>query len=344
VLGYLIRRVLWAIVLLFAISVCTFVIFYVIPGPGIRVGQGFGENSFSFGSALQLHGPLPEQYAQFVWHILHGSLGYSYFREEPVTHVLLRGAPVTASLVIGGLIVSLLIAIPVGILAATRPRSVFDKATVAVVLIGVSAHPIWLSLMLSYFLGYRAQIFPIGGGYCDAIHPDGLCGGVFEWGYHLILPWFVFAALFAAMYTRMIRASVMEALDDDYVRVARAKGATEWRVMRSHVIRNAMLPVVTLLGMDVSIQLVNSAYIESIFALPGLGRTWLQSFPRRDLPVIMGIALYFSVAAILVNLIVDLLYAWIDPRIGLSYRRAARGEIAHTGAQAPAPAAPVPSP
>jgi peptide/nickel transport system permease protein len=322
VLAYLIRRIVWAIVLMFVLSVCTFVVFYVLPGSGSTVGRRFGEETIQFDESVHLHGSLVSEYGQYVWNLAHGSLGYSNFRKEAVTTVLLRAAPVTLSLVAGGMLFALLLAIPLGILSAIKARTLFDKAAVAFVLIGVSAHPIWLSLVVLYLLSYKAGLFPVGGGYCDVIHPSITCGGPVQWAYHLVLPWFVFGLVFAAMYTRMVRAAVLETLEEDYVRTARAKGASPWHVIRKHVLRNAMLPVVTMLGMDVGIALAGSVYIESIFGLPGLGKTVLQSIPRRDLPVLMGIAFYASLAVILVNLMIDTIYALIDPRIGLSWSEA----------------------
>ena len=144
----------------------------------------------------------------------------------------------------------MLIAVPIGILSALRPRSLLDRSAMVFVLIGISAHPVWIGLILIYFVGYKAGLTPLGG-YCDMINPSTDCGGPIEWAHSLILPWITFAILFAALYVRMIRANVLEAMNEDYVRTARAKGAPEWLVMRSHVLRNAMLPIVTMLGMDI---------------------------------------------------------------------------------------------
>ena len=188
------------------------------------------------------------------------------------------------------------------------------------VLIGVSAHPVWIGLILAYFLGYKAGLFPISG-YCDLINPDTDCGGPAQWAWHLALPWMTFAFLFTANYVRMIRANTMEAMNDDYVRTARAKGAPEWIVMRTHVLRNAMLPVVTMLGMDIGLVLGGAIFTETVFSLPGLGRTALQAVTTFDLPTVQGIVVFGTVATfavIVCNLIVDLLYAVIDPRIRLA--------------------------
>jgi peptide/nickel transport system permease protein len=220
-------------------------------------------------------------------------------------------------LVFGGAIFWMLIALPVGILSALRPRSLLDRISMVFVLIGISAHPVWIGLLFAYFFGFKLGAFPITG-YCDFIHPSGSCGGPVQWAYHLFLPWCTFAILFAALYVRMIRANVMEALNEDYVRTARAKGAPEWLVMRSHVLRNALLPIVTMLGMDIGLALGGAIFTESVYGLPGLGKTVIQAIEGFDLPVTQGVVVFATLCIITFNLLVDLLYAVIDPRIRLS--------------------------
>ena len=187
------------------------------------------------------------------------------------------------------------------------------------VLIGISAHPVWIGLIFSWFFGYKLGITPIAG-YCEVFSPPpgAACGGLVQWFYHMILPWSTFAILFAALYVRMIRASVMETLNEDYVRTARAKGAPESQVMIKHVLRNAMLPVVTMLGMDIALGLGGAVFTESVFSMHGLGQTLVQSLTNDDLPTTQGIVVFATLAIIVFNLIVDLLYAVIDPRIRLA--------------------------
>jgi len=186
------------------------------------------------------------------------------------------------------------------------------------VLIGISAHPLWIGLIFAYFIGYKWHITPITN-YADFFNPPpGQPGGPVQWAYHLVLPWMTFMILFAALYVRMIRANVIETLNEDYVRTARAKGAPEHLVMRRHVLRNAMLPVVTMLGMDIGLALGGAVFTETIYSLPGLGRTAVQALNALDLPTVEGIVVFSTLAIIVFNLIVDLLYAWIDPRIRLA--------------------------
>jgi peptide/nickel transport system permease protein len=221
---------------------------------------------------------------------------------------------VTLSLLFGGLIFWLLMAVPIGILSALRPRSLLDRSGMVFVLVGVSAHPAWLGLVLGWLLGYHWHIFPFFG-YCEVFSPTTICGGPTQWAYHLLLPWFTFSLLFAAIYARMIRASVLETLDEEYVRTARAKGAGEAKVLKSHVLRNAMLPVVTMVGMDIGTALGGVIFIESVFGLPGLGGMLRQAITAKDLPVMLGVVTFTTIGILLLNLIIDISYAFIDPRV-----------------------------
>jgi peptide/nickel transport system permease protein len=230
---------------------------------------------------------------------------------------VLNAAPVTASLVLGGAVLWMLIALPIGILSALRPKSLLDRGAMVFVLIGISAHPVWIGLILSYLVGFKLGWTPITG-YCDFVNPSTDCGGPVQWAYHMILPWITFAVLFAALYVRMIRANVMEASGEDYVRTARAKGAPEHTVIRSHILRNALLPIVTMLGMDIGVALGGAIFTETIFALPGLGQTALVAITNFDLPTVQGVVVFATISIIVFNLVVDLLYAVIDPRIRLS--------------------------
>jgi peptide/nickel transport system permease protein len=318
---YLVRRILWAAVLFLVVTVVTYVIFFLIPvdpakqACGQRASQTCIENAKEH---LGLDKPVYVQYGKFLWRVVaHFDLGRSFANRQDVREIVFDAAPTTASLVFGGVVVWMLIAVPIGILSALRPRSVMDRVTMVAVLVGISAHPVWIGLILSYFIGFKLGWTPITG-YCDFINPATECGGPIDWAHSMILPWITFAILFAALYVRMIRANVLEAMNEDYVRTARAKGAPEWLVMRSHVLRNAMLPVVTMLGMDIGLALGGAIFTETVFSLPGLGRTALQAVTTFDLPTVQGIVVFGTLAIIVFNLLVDLLYAWIDPRIRLA--------------------------
>jgi peptide/nickel transport system permease protein len=335
VVRYIIRRLLWAIVLFLSVTVVTYVIFYLIPVDPARLAAGRNPTPQQVKAVAHYLGtdrPVYYQYGLFLKRlVIDHSLGYSFADREAVNTSVLSAAPVTASLVFGGAILWMLIAIPVGVFSALHPRSKTDRVAMASVLVGISAHPIWIGLVLSYVFGYvptsghalgltfpSFTFMPIQG-YCNlrGASQGQVCGGPIQWFYHLILPWITFAILYAAFYVRMIRANVMETLNEDYVRTARAKGAPELQVLRSHVLRNAMLPVVTMLGMDIAIALGGAVLVENVFGLPGLGQLAVTAVGTFDLPVIIGTVVFASIMVITFNLLVDILYAWIDPRIRL---------------------------
>jgi peptide/nickel transport system permease protein len=311
-------------VLFLAVTVVTYIIFFIIPAnPAFELcGKACSPDDIKRVERYwHLDQPVPVQYYYFLKRlVVNQSLGKSFANRQSVNSIVGASAPVTASLVIGGAVLWMLIAIPLGILSALRPRSLLDRTSMTFVLIGISAHPVWIGLIFAYFFGYKWHSWthlPLGN-YCDFFYPSTDCGGPVQWFVHLVLPWATFALLFAALYTRMIRANVIETMNEDYVRTARAKGAPEHVVMRSHILRNAMLPVVTMLGMDIGIALGGAVFTESVYALPGLGKRLLQSLDTVDLPTIQGIVVFATIVIIGLNLLVDLLYAWIDPRIRLA--------------------------
>ena len=312
---FIVRRALWAVVLLIAVTMVTFDLFFLIPSDPSAAGTRRSQNTTSdVRESLDISGPVYKEYGLFLWRVGHGSFGKSWATDRDVTQIIAEAAPVTLSLVAGGAVFWLLLAVPIGILSALRPRSLLDRLGTVFVLIGISAHPVWLGLILSYFLGYKAHLFPITG-YCNLTGPSSLCHGFMQWMPHLVLPWLTFALLYAALYTRMIRASILETIDEDYVRTARAKGATGWRVLRVHVLRNALLPVVTMLSMDLGLWVSNAVFVETVFGLPGAGKLLTGSLLRRDLPVLMAIVVFVSLLIVFLNLIVDLIYGALDPRV-----------------------------
>jgi peptide/nickel transport system permease protein len=318
---YLVARLLSSIALFFAITLFVFVAFFVLPAStGAARRPGHLAGNVIVRDTYWAHGSFPHQYSHYVWNFIrHGDLGRSYSNREAVTDRLKRAAPVTLSLVVGGVLVWLLISIPLGILSALRPRSLLDRGSTVFVTIGLSAHPVWLGLVLAYFLGYKSQVVPVAS-YCEMISPKTSCGGPVQWAWHLVLPWVIFGLVNAALYTSMIRASVLEALSEDYVRTARAKGASEARVVRKHVLRNVMLPLVTLVGMNTGLALGGVIFIESVFNLPGLGQMFRTSLQQRDLPVTAGIVMFMTVAIMVINLVVDLTYSALDPRVRVQSR------------------------
>ena len=320
---YLVRRLLWAGVLFIAVTFVTYVIFFLVPANPARLAAGqtaTPEMIEEVERFLGLDKPIHIQYFRFLKRlVLEGSLGQSFLNRRPVNQEIYNAAPVTASLVFGAMLMVLAVSLPIGILSALRPRSLLDRAAMVYVLIGISLPSFWIALVLSYIVGFRLGWTPIAG-YCEVVSiPEAsTCGGFFDWAYHMILPWTTLAIVVAGTYVRFIRAEVMETMTQDYVRTARAKGAPERQVMRSHVMRNAMLPLVTIIGLDIGILLGGAIFIEQVFGLPGLGTTAINSISQFDLPVLQGVVIFGAIAIIVFTLIVDLLYAWIDPRIRLT--------------------------
>ena len=320
---FIARRLMWAVFLFVAVTFITYVIFFVAPNDPAKLAAGKAatpEQVKQVAQYLNLDEPVWKQYGLWMKQLVfEQSLGRSFVNREDVNDIIIRAAPVTASLVFGGAILWLLMSIPIGVYSALRPRSLIDRGGMIFVLIGISAHPVWIGLILSFVFGSYLGITPISG-YCDLVNPaiGAECGGPVEWAYHMILPWCTFALLFAALYVRLIRANVMETMSEDYVRTARAKGVAEHTVLRSHILRNSMLPIVTILGLDIALALGGAVFTETIFNLPGLGRQVIVAYEKTDLPVIVGVVVFSTVVIILFNLIVDCLYAVLDPRIRLT--------------------------
>jgi peptide/nickel transport system permease protein len=320
---YLIRRAFWAFFLFIVATMITYVIFFVVPADPALLAAGKATKPSIVAHirhVMHLDLPIYQQYWLFVWNLVrHGNFGYSFVNGLPVRAVLKQEIPVTASIVLGGVIMYLAIAIPTGVISALRPRSILDRTGMVFVLVGISAPSVWIGLILIYLISFKLGWTPIGD-YCNLIpsHQVGVCSGPGNWAYHLILPWLTLAVGSAALYTRLIRANVMETMSEDYVRTARAKGASPARVLIQHVLRNSMLQVVTILGMDLGLLLGGVVFIEIIFGLPGLGQQLVLAAPRFDLPVIVGIVMFATLSVITFNFLVDVLYAWLDPRIRLT--------------------------
>ncbi len=322
-LYFLIRRIFWAIFLFLVATIISYIIFFVIPSDPAQIACGTHctpQIIRHVHKSLHLDLPIYQQYWIFLWNMIrHQSLGTSYVNGASVRWIIGQDAPVTASLVFGGAVFWLGISIPVGILSALRPRSILDRFGMIFVLVGISAPAVWIGLILAYLIGFKLGWTPIAG-YCNLLPGGGAaqCSGPVQWAYHLILPWLTFMFLFAALYVRLIRANVMETMSEDYVRTAHAKGASGPRVLFQHVLRNSMLPVVTILGMDIGLALGGAVFTETVFQLRGLGAELIQAAGRKDLPVVVGVVVFATLAVIVFNFIVDVAYAWLDPRIRLT--------------------------
>lgn len=327
-LFYFVRRTLWALVSIFVVTLITYVAFFQIPADPARFlvpNQAPTEQQLREArERLGVDDPLYVQYGRFVWHAAHLDFGDSWAslrgggRDESVRDQLKAAAPVTVSLMAGAAVLWLVIAVPFGTLSALFPRSLLDRGFLFLALLGVSLHPILIGLLLQQWFGYRWQLAPTVG-YCPIAgggRPE--CANAIDWAHHMVLPWASFALLFIALYSRMIRVSVMDTLHETYVRVARARGASEWRVVRSHVLPNSLSPIVTMLGMDLGLMFGSAIFIETVFRLPGLGSMAARAARGDigfDLPVLIGVVLVVSTIIVLLNLLVDLIYAVLDPRV-----------------------------
>jgi peptide/nickel transport system permease protein len=318
-LRYIVRRVLWGIALLFIVSFLVFLIFYAFPSgdPAVaRAGRlATPKEIQNIRETLGLDKPFYVQYWYYVRDlVLHFDFGYSYESNAPVRELIFDRLPATISLVSGAVILWLAAAFPVGIISAVRQRSAFDRATMITTLALYSAPVFWLGLVLLYLfaqdIGQLWPIFPGQGSYTP------ISDGIGSWASALILPWIVLAAASAAIYARYLRSSLIDVMSEDYIRTARAKGVEERQVIMRHGVRSAVTPVVTLLGIDIGLLLAGNAILtESVFNIPGVGRLVFTAIDRSDLPVIQGVVLFGAFFIITFSLIVDIAYAYLDPRV-----------------------------
>jgi peptide/nickel transport system permease protein len=315
-LRFLVRRLFFGLLVLWTVSGAVFVLFFVAPHDPARLIAGrlaTPQTVALVNHRLGLDRPLPQQYARFMWRLLHGDLGYSYYSSAPVRQLLASRLPVTASLALGAAALWLLVGVGVGVAAARRPRSLVDTGGTVLVLAGLSMPTFLVGLLLIYFLFFRLHLlgldlFPAGGYVPLTQDPAG-------WVQHLLLPWVTLALVTAATYSRLTRGSMLEVLGEDYIRTARSKGLSESRVVYRHGLRSALTPVVTQLGVDLGTLLGGVIVTEQIFGLPGLGQLAWQSVTTQDLPVIIGTVLVASAFIVVANLLVDLCYAVLDPRV-----------------------------
>jgi peptide/nickel transport system permease protein len=317
---YIIRRLLWVIVLLFLVSLLTFIIFYVFPSADpavLRAGhQPSPQLIASIRHQFGLDQPWYVQYYRYMKAlVLHFDFGYSYQNNISVRTQIFDRLPATISLAVGGAVVWLVIGIAIGTISAVRRRSFFDRAAMGGALVFISAPVFWLGLVSLYLFASdigKFPIFPGQGSYVPLSQDPG------KWFTSLIMPWFVLAASFAAIYARLLRANLIEAMSEDYIRTARAKGLSERRVILRHGLRSAITPIVTAAGLDIGVLLGGAIITETVFNIPGIGRMSFDAITNADLPTIQGTVLLGAFFILIANLIVDIGYAFIDPRVRYS--------------------------
>jgi peptide/nickel transport system permease protein len=310
---FALRRLVGMAAVLFAVSVLTFLIFNVIPNsdPAQRMAgkQATPELVASITDEWGFDKSLPEQYVTMMRKVFSGDL-ISYEGRENVDERLVEGIPETFSLCIGAAAIWMIFGILFGYLSAVRAGGKLDKALTVLAVTGISMPVFWLAAILLNYLTYKTEIFP-SGGYVE------LTADPLEWVSHLILPWITLAILYAGFYSRVLRSSMLDVMNEDYVRTARAKGLSERRVMGRHVMRNSLIPIVTLFGLDFGALLGGAILVEPLFNLEGIGQYSYEALKNTDLPPIMAVVLFGAFFVVLFNALVDIAYARLDPRVRL---------------------------
>jgi len=319
IIGYLIRRILSGIVVIWLVATGAFLLFFARPVDTVAhqlAGRAATPETIQEVIVnLGLNQPIGTQYWHFIDNLLHGDLGYSYFTQEPVDSMLKQDLPATVSLVIGGMVLWLIFGLTVGIISATRARSAFDRVSSVLVLVGLSMPTFVIGELLILWVFQPLNqhgITWIDTGY------SGITSGFSTFVGHMILPWITLAAVQAAVYTRLSRGQLLDVLGEDYIRTARAKGLPERRVIFRHAVRAAMTPVISQLGVDVGTLLGGVVITESVFGLGGIGQVSVQAVFQDNLPVIVGFVIIAAIFVVVANILVDLVYAGLDPRVRIT--------------------------
>jgi peptide/nickel transport system permease protein len=317
---FIIRRVLWGAVLLIVVTGLLFLMFRYLPtADPAKLRAGRLQSPKIIAAIRHDLGLDKSTFAQFWLYMknvfLHLNLGYSYYSNAPVKELIFDRLPATLSLVFGGAIVWLVTGVAVGVVSAIRARTRLDRASMGTALVLVSAPEYWLGLIALYLFSAdigKVHVFPGAGSYV------GLTADPVKWFESLILPWLVVAAGTAAIYARLVRGSMIETMSEDYIRTARAKGLSERRVVLRHGLRAAINPIVTVLGLDIGVLLGSSVLVETVFGIPGIGRLNYVAITHADFPIVQGTVVLAALFIIVANIIVDIGYAFLDPRVRYS--------------------------
>jgi ABC-type dipeptide/oligopeptide/nickel transport system permease component len=299
----LLTRLFWSVVTLLATAVLTFFLVNAVPGDPARIIAGAKASPEVLQQVREkyhLNDPVPKRLGCYLVQLAHGDLGHSFVTDQSVAQAILTRFPTTAALCVTALVMWMLLAVPLGVLTAKFRRSWFDRTVLVLATVSLSLPAFWLARMLQYWLAFKLGWFPVAG---------------FRSFAHLLLPAATLAILYVGYYALLIQANMIEVLDAPYVTAARAKGLSETTILFRHALRNALVPVITILGTDVASLLGGVIFTENVFALPGVGTLAVQSVFNLDVPMIMGTVLFSTALVVGVNLVVDLLYRWIDPRI-----------------------------
>jgi peptide/nickel transport system permease protein len=312
---FAIRRIAQMLVVLFAVSVLTFLIFNVIPGgdPALRMAgrQPQPGQLERIREDWGFNDPIYVQYVKTMGQVFSGDL-ISYSTQENVWEEVKGRIPRTFALAIGAAIMWMLFATALGLYSAVKAGKFADRSLTILALIGISMPVFWVGALMNYYLGFKWGIFPNGGYVPFADDP-------WEWFYHLIMPWTALSLLFIGVYSRILRSNVLDTINEDYVRTARAKGLSERQVLLRHVLRNSMIPIVTLWGLDFGAVLGGGAILtETVFELQGVGQYAAESINELDVPPVLFVVIFGAFFIVLLNTIVDILYAALDPRVRLA--------------------------
>jgi peptide/nickel transport system permease protein len=311
VFAYIVRRILATIPVMVVVALFVFSLLHLSPGDPAAIIAGdtaTADDIARIRQKLGLDEPLYTQFGTWIWALLHGDLGISIFTNLPVSKLIAQRVEPTITLTISTLIVAVLAAIPMGVLAAWKAGSWIDRVVMFFAVLGFSVPPFVLAYLLIYAFAISTDFLPVQG-----FVPIG--GGLWPFLSHIVMPSLTLGMVFAALIARMTRASMLDVLAQDYIRTAQAKGLANDKVLIGHALKNAAVPIVTIIGIGVASLISGVVVTETVFAIPGLGRLTVDAILRRDYPIIQGIILVFSAAYVLVNLLVDLSYTFLDPRI-----------------------------
>jgi peptide/nickel transport system permease protein len=300
---YLFRRLLILLPVLLGVITLVFSLIHLIPGDPIVAMLGEQASTAdvqNLRQQLKLNEPLHIQYFLYIKGLTKGDLGISLITEEPVSHIILKHYPATIELALASILIALALSLPLGIISATHKNKPIDHVSRLLALLGLSMPNFWLGPMLIIIFSLKLNLFPVSG-----------AGGL----NHLILPAITLGTAMAAFLTRMIRSSMLEELSKEYIRTARAKGLSKSRIIFKHALKNALIPVLTIIGLQFGVLLTGAIITETIFSWPGIGRMTIQAIQQRNYPLVQGAILFISVTYIFINTITDIAYAWLNPRI-----------------------------
>ncbi len=304
-LRFLTYRLFSTLLVCTGVSIMVFLLIHMVPGDPVDMMLGESArpaDRAALRHALGLDQPLWTQFSQYFSGLFQGNLGVSIHSSRPVSELLLERAPATIELALAALLVSVIIALPMGVLAAVRRNTLWDRGAMAFSLLGVSIPNFWLGPMLILVFSLGLGWFPVSGR---------------EYSGSLVLPAITLGTAMAAVLSRMVRSSLLEVLGEDFIRTARAKGMPERIVVWKHALLNALLPVITLLGLQLGVLLGGAVITETVFSWPGLGKLTIDAILRRDYPVVQGAILLISITYVVVNMLTDIIYGIVDPRIRL---------------------------